>query len=395
MRAPTTLTTAAQSNNTFVAQLLDANLPSFQQRLYTLFSNYGNYSTFSNEAWIPDGHENEYDSLESLHDTIHNILGGGVGHMAYIPFSSFDPIFFLQHAMVDRIFAMWQALYPTAWITPEPAKMNSYTTSLGQIQDSGSPLTPFFLDSNRNFWTSDMVRDPEALGYTYAEIAGISLSNPIINETARAQVIAAINQLYGGSSPGSLAVARRSRSLQDASILGRRTVDHLSHSVGKPASRDVIVNDEYREWTANIRAQKQALDGPFSVTLFLGEVPTDPRSWRSDPGAIGTMSIFAAPAMHARKMLPSGMHTTGTIPMTSTLATMVAEGILPSLEVGDIEPYLRAWLEVRVLRADGTPVNPSEVEDLSIRIVSSRVRAASSEEELPQWGNVDFSFDLV
>lgn len=395
MRAPTTLTTAAQSNNTFVAQLLDANLPSFQQRLYTLFSNYGNYSAFSNEAWIPEGHENEYDSLESLHDSIHNILGGGVGHMAYIPFSSFDPLFFLHHAMIDRIFAMWQALYPASWITPEPARMNSYTTSLGQIQDSGSPLTPFFVDSSRNFWTSDLVRDPEALGYTYAEIAGISLTNPVINETARAQVIAAINRLYGGSSPGSLAIARRGHSLQGAFSPRKRATDPSRHPGSDTATKRVIVSNEYREWTANIRTKKQALDGPFSITLFLGDVPTDPRNWCSDPGAIGTMSIFAAPAMHARKMLPSGRHTTGTIPMTSALATMVAEGILPSLEVGDIEPYLRAWLQVRVLRADGTPVDPSKVADLSIRIVSSRVRAASSEAELPQWGDADFSYDFV
>ena len=391
MRAPTTLTTTAQSNNTFVAQLLDANLPSFQQRLYALFSNYGNYSTFSNEAWIPDGHENEYDSLESLHDTIHNILGGGVGHMAYIPFSSFDPLFFLHHAMVDRIFAMWQALYPSSWITPEPAKMNSYTTSVGQIQDSGTPLTPFFLDGSRNFWTSDLVRDPEALGYTYSEIAGISLSSPVVNETARAEVVAAINQLYSDSSPGTQAVASARRSVHDS--LSPRTGSKAASNASQ--TRGLIVDNEYREWTANVRAEKQALNGPFSATLFFGEVPNDCRSWRTDPGAIGSMSIFAAPGTHGRKMLPSGKHTTGTIPMTSALARMVSEGILPSLEVGDIEPYLRAWLQVRVLRADGTPVDPSKVAGLHIRIISSRVQAASTQEELPKWNDADFFFDLM
>ncbi len=107
---------------------LDQNFQSFQQRLYNLFSNYKNYSAFSNEGWIPAAGDGEYDSVESLHDTIHTLLGLQ-GHMTWIPFSAFDPIFFLHHAMVDRVFAMWQVLYPDTWIVPTPAPMASFPSN--------------------------------------------------------------------------------------------------------------------------------------------------------------------------------------------------------------------------------------------------------------------------
>lgn len=54
-----------------------------------------------------------YDSIESVHDQIHGLAGSG-GHMSYIEYSAFDPIFFLHHAMIDRCFAMWQALNPNS-----------------------------------------------------------------------------------------------------------------------------------------------------------------------------------------------------------------------------------------------------------------------------------------
>ncbi len=80
VRSPTTNDSTSQSNNSRVSMTLDQNLPSFQQRVYNLFSSYRNFSTFSNEAWIPSGQENEYDSLESLHDTIHTLSGTAGPH---------------------------------------------------------------------------------------------------------------------------------------------------------------------------------------------------------------------------------------------------------------------------------------------------------------------------
>jgi tyrosinase len=40
-----------------------------------------------------------YNSLENIHNGIHTWVGG-TGHMALIPWSSYDPIFWIHHAYV-------------------------------------------------------------------------------------------------------------------------------------------------------------------------------------------------------------------------------------------------------------------------------------------------------
>lgn len=52
---------------------------------------------FSNEAWIPNGKDyaGGFDSIESIHDQIHGLTGSG-GHMTYIDYSAFDPVFWVR-----------------------------------------------------------------------------------------------------------------------------------------------------------------------------------------------------------------------------------------------------------------------------------------------------------
>lgn len=45
------------------------------------------------------------DRLDSIHGTIHMWVGG---HMSRIPFAAYDPIFWAHHAMVDRLWRIWQ-----------------------------------------------------------------------------------------------------------------------------------------------------------------------------------------------------------------------------------------------------------------------------------------------
>ncbi len=182
---------------------LDQNRATFEQRIYNLFANYDKYSTFSNEGWIPQNSNDSgsYDSIESLHDTIHNIAGGFSGHMSYIPFSAFDPIFFLHHANIDRIFAMWQTLYPDSGFSRRRQLLNSYTTSRGEIQNSSTALTPFFADGDGSFWTSDMVRDHTIFGYTYADVTG---PGGEFTSSNKSHVVATINRLYRAVEPSEI-----------------------------------------------------------------------------------------------------------------------------------------------------------------------------------------------
>lgn len=46
--------------------------------------------------------------LENLHGQVHLWTGGRGGHMRYVPWSSFDPVFWAHHCMVDRLWRLWQ-----------------------------------------------------------------------------------------------------------------------------------------------------------------------------------------------------------------------------------------------------------------------------------------------
>ncbi len=420
VRAPTTQDSSATSNNTAVSLALDQNFPSIQQRLYNLFSNYQNFSTFSNEAWMQGASSDTYDSLESLHDTIHT-LSGLQGHMAWIPFSAFDPIFFLHHCMVDRVFALWQILNPESWVLPTAAVLPSYTTSVGETQDSQTPLTPFFKEHDgeyATFWTSDDVRDMGVLGYTYDDMIEFPRSSLLkANAYAQAEARKLINRLYGASSPGTLGIVdqgpnsteKRSHGIQS---LHQRWRGSAASERQAPAARDVksgpsglekpkpvppsvVVNNEYREWIANIHTEKQALNGTFFIDLFFGDLPDDTTTWAYATDLVGTMSVFAAPGSAMAGMDMTGKHTSGTVPLTSALAQKVGSGELASLEPSEVKPYLLAHLHCGIVMTNGTTVLPQAVSGLGITIVSSRVEAPSSADELPRWGAVEDHFDLI
>ncbi|CAK7214717.1 hypothetical protein SCUCBS95973_002228 [Sporothrix curviconia] len=420
VRAPTSQNSTAGSNNTAVSLALNQNFPSIQQRLYNLFSNYQNFSTFSNEAWIPTSSSAKYDSLESLHDTIHS-LAGLQGHMAWIPFSAFDPIFFLHHAMVDRVFALWQVLNPDSWVLPTAAALASYTTVAGQVQDSKTPLTPFYKSINGSFWNSDDVRDMGVFGYTYDDMVQFPRASLYIaNATAQAQAAVLINALYGSSSPASLGIMGQKRQTvrtveraaphggwlaKERSTAAREAPPPQPWSLTdthpqpepepEPVPPSIVVDMEYREWVANVHAQKQALNSTFFIDLFLGDRPSDTTTWAYTSSLVGTMSVFAAPGGAMAGMDMSAGHTSGTIPLTSALVQKVAAGELASLEPIAVEPFLFENLHYGIIMADGVVVEPEVVAGLGITIVSSCVRAPSSAEELPRWGDVEEHFDLI
>lgn len=372
-----------------MAHALDIHLPSFQQRLYNLFSNYPNYTTFSNEAWIPYGNNGTYDSVESLHDSIHTVGGGVYGHLAIIAYSGFDPLFWLHHTNVDRIFAMWQLLYNDSYVVPQAAVYSSHTTSPGQTEDSQTPLTPFF-SNETHFWTSDMVRDHEVFNYTYPEVANKS----------RPELVATINRLYGNFSPAAMFTrpsgSQRHGKKDEINLSGRSPylangLSWNSQTSTRPVIGAVFNNGRYREWIANIRVKKHAMGGSFSIHLFLGEIPSDPLSWPVASSLVGTLGVFAHRGIHG---IHSDRKITGTVPMTSALMNLVASGQVPSLHAGDVEPFLQSNLEVRVSLANGTTVDVHEVDGLYIQIVSSMVKAPKSEDELSEWGKIESHFNL-
>jgi tyrosinase len=81
--------------------------------------------------------------LEGFHNDVHVWVGG---HMSDIPFAAYDPIFWAHHAMIDRIWRLWQIQHKQAALPPELL---------------ASALPPFRL-------TVAQTIDVTTLGYDYA-----------------------------------------------------------------------------------------------------------------------------------------------------------------------------------------------------------------------------------
>ncbi|KAK4141580.1 uncharacterized protein C8A04DRAFT_13942 [Dichotomopilus funicola] len=407
LRSPSSNGPDAQSNNSAVAKNLDQNRASIAQRLYTLFSSSDNYTTFSNNAASGN-------SIEALHDSIHTLVGGlgpswpspQPGHMAYTQWAGFDPIFFLHHCMVDRIFALWQAIHPNQWVVPSQALLNSYTTRRGQEVNGQTPLTPFYKHENGTFWTADGIRDHTKLGYTYAELLRRS-SDTVLNSELAAEgagqsqsVKHAVNQLYGGSSPAS-------RFLVGLSAEGGANGAKTGHKVPHLSSIESKIffganSDQYHEWHVLIRAKPQTPNGTdvSAVALFLGtdDIPAERSDWATAPSYVGSTVMFVPATTDtgpARMMVDFPV--SGSIPLTEILVEKVIEGQLEGLAPKYVVPYLNAQLKRVVLGPKGDVVAGEQdkcVEGMQIRVVSSEVEAPWSDEELPQWGEQQVGLEL-
>lgn len=288
--------------------------------------------------------------------------------MTYIDYSAFDPIFMLHHAMIDRIFAMWQILNPTSFVVPEPAMYNTYTESVGQTQDINSPLRPFHQEVADDFWTSALARSTETFGYAYPETAqnsGINVTN---------QVIIAINTLYG---PAATFPAK----MKARSLVSRQSQDP---------------NTIHTEWIANIRVQKYALNAPFFVHIFVGPFSPDPFSWSFEPNLAGTQAVF----VKAASSIPSSCNrdldqmVAATIPLTDSLLKNIASGALKSVDTNDVTKFLATNLKYRITLSNDTAVRNEDVPSLKVSIVSVNVETPDSDSELPVWRDVRRHIDM-
>lgn len=387
-RAPDTAvsTTAPPSENYQVSAALLSKLPEIQQRLYILFSSYRDFNAFTNKAWSASQHLATLDSVESVHDIIH-MYGGSKGHMTYVPLSSFDPLFFLHHTMTDRLIAMWQVLNPNAWITPMASGETSFTALKGTLQDSTSPLTPFYASDDGTFWTSDMARNLEVFGYTYAD------TSPHVgdNSAIRQSLIGKINSWYGKSSPAGIrakesdrqqAVWRTGSSGSKFTASGKFQ-PNIKLTAEDPPEDMVVHNDTYVEWLANVQVNVEALDGVFGVHFFIGATPADELDWNSAPNHVGSVSIFAM-----NRMTGSQSKISGSVPLTTALMKLIAAGKLSCLSEEAVVPFLQHHLEIRVLGSNDTSIALERVDGLHVSITSAQVKLPETETSFPDWGDV-------
>ncbi len=104
--------------------------------------------------------------LEDLHNRVHPWVGGPGGSMSG-PTSPNDPVFFLHHANLDRLWAQWQALHPAA--APYLPAVNG-----PQGHNLNDPMAPW-----GGAVTPASVIDHRALGYWYDTEEPLPASGPL------------------------------------------------------------------------------------------------------------------------------------------------------------------------------------------------------------------------
>ena len=78
-----------------VARLLIHNrILSLVYQLFTAVSVYEDFSC----TMTAGGQFNTGNNIENIHNSIHDFVGGKVGHMAYPEVAQFDPVFWFHHA---------------------------------------------------------------------------------------------------------------------------------------------------------------------------------------------------------------------------------------------------------------------------------------------------------
>ncbi|KAG8894416.1 hypothetical protein FRC00_009012, partial [Tulasnella sp. 408] len=280
-------------------------------------------------------------SLESIHDSFHFGIGGPSGHMTQPAYAAFDPIFWLHHANVDRVLAMWQVIHYDSWILPAADGDETWTTRQGEMVDENTQLSPFWL-TPESCWSSAQVRDIAAFQYTYPDFKGIDLAK---RSEAREAIIARVKQLYGSpSTSGSLS-----------------------------ASQGGI------EWTCRIRAITADLRHVCSILVFVGEVPKDEPEFLTSPNYIGSFDPFVNVLTTSCSNCAerAGTYIQGFVHMSSGLA---ARGIdIHNTEA--VEAYLRENLAWIIQKSDGSIGARDDVPSLEVTVVHTRLTALADEED--------------
>ncbi|EGO02408.1 hypothetical protein SERLA73DRAFT_178343 [Serpula lacrymans var. lacrymans S7.3] len=327
---------AKRSNIQALERVLKRNVPDMRRKIALLFT-FPNgedsakaWDEFSNTA-MESKRENDQTlrgSLEGVHNNVHSYLGGN-GHMSDPDYAAFDPIFFLHHSNVDRLFSLWEWCYPKYWM------QDGYTydgTAYPWTQDRGTyhqvyneqvlprgNLAPFRTEKGE-YWTSEQTRflDPKIPGfhpkyYSYPEFEGIKVDLPA-NDAMRNAGRNKIAKHYGFNPRDS---AHRGRGTHPSFPIPRNI------PVGIPDNYEMI--PQYRSFVVQVRLLEHAYNRSYSFNLTY-KTPSGSEEY------VGSVSVFAradhSPCAECASRRASRSVVRGVIPIPDTLVEKIISLIL-------------------------------------------------------------------
>ncbi|KAF2840484.1 Di-copper centre-containing protein [Patellaria atrata CBS 101060] len=331
LRHPTSNAVNAASNNNEFLSDMNRNRVGLRDRLYRLFTQPSNFMSVGTSCVGNNcGNTQSHDSFESTHDAIHAISGGSSGgHMYYVDFSAFDPIFWLHHTNVDRHFAMYRYLQPNSYVTNGALTQNNYVWNRGDVKNAFSDLLPFHKDTQGRFWNSQDVAGTRILGYVYREISGSANAASVRND---------VNRLYGPNASGR--VRRRQIPTTGYYYGGNSTYGN---------NTSCNATEPIKDYTADFIADKHAMGGSYNVYVFLGNYSAEVSQWFGEKSYCGLYSVFA-PLSGG----DSGVTVTGQIPLNTALISAYDAGQLDCLDDASITKYIKENLHWEVVKVNSS-----------------------------------------
>jgi hypothetical protein len=261
------------------------------------------------------------DTLESApHNNVHNAVGGGPGFMSEL-LAPVDPIFWLHHANVDRLWDIWATRERRAGRTAMPEDAASWTNE---------PFL-FFADPSNPAGEATPARylDASTLGYRYGDGFGDEILRASREPEApepRAQEADA--QTFEGET---VRAALRTDAEASAAVRVPNTLLVAARTPGGPTSRgspgiqasfNAAAPRDQRQLVARVSLVPPPSARSVRVLFFLNCPYLSPETPLSDPHYVGSVTFFGAHMGHHEGLQ---LHT-ATLPLNGTLQRLAAAG---------------------------------------------------------------------
>ncbi|KAK6343604.1 hypothetical protein TWF730_011195 [Orbilia blumenaviensis] len=369
-----------------INSVMKANEGAWRDRIYQVLTGYKTFTSMASTGYDP-ANGFQFESFEGVHGTVHFAVGQNLedsgmgkgsgdnadgpvmmGHMNPPVYSAFDPISWLHHVNVDRIFSIWQTLNPDAYKFSGSTRMSTWILPAGTFVDEKTPLYPFRKSAD-TFYTGADVEDLKKFGYSYPETDSGSAKDTMI----------AINKLYGARTP-----AFAIKNAKDSSRRQKR-------QAADPVASVVDNGNKYTDWIINIEVNNGAEYGTFGINAFLGEPSANSSAkWITDPNSVGSHGVLTKFSNKVNELV------TGTIPLTAALLKRVESKELESLRPEIVVPYLLKNLKLKVRTAvNGIVEDLKEVKDLKIQIVAGEVTLPKDIQTAPTYGDYKSKIDWI
>ena len=317
-------------------------------------------------------------SLEYIHNLVHGVVGGR-GHMSDTSTSAFDPIFWLHHANVDRLFAMWQILNPESWIVPSANTAGTFALPPNSIESGSTPLRPFRTSDDASFITSNLARSTRTFGYSYPQLADWRMSQEDLASSIRTE----INLRYGD-----VAKTNVPEEQPEVDVAAKFNIKKISSPATNRKS-GLLPHEAPWQWIVTLELQRMAYIASFFVDFFFGIPPVDPSRWATAPNLIGSHVHFI-PSQPGGTSLPRTSNTLsyGEVPLNPFLVLEINKGTLKNLEPASVIPFLAKALNWRARDVTDHELTLDSLGSLSVAVGSQSIDPRHAVNGFPRFQNL-------